>query len=137
MEARPREASVMAMYHHRTDLRTGEMVMIGKSGREVPALEFAAIDGAAKAGHAEAIAVKRDLDWSVDTDGRAVTPAEAKAMLAASMADCPDCRAEAAAALGAVRTAHRRDDRAANARARDHAVRRRKAARAARAKNRN
>jgi hypothetical protein len=127
----------MAMYHHRTDLRTGEMVVIGKSGREVSALELAAIDGAAKAGQAEAIAVKRDLDWSIDTDGRPVTAAEARAMLAASIADCPDCRAEAMAAMGALKPTHPRGDRAASARAREHAVRRRKAARAARAKNRN
>lgn len=119
----------MALYHHKTDLRTGEMVMVGKSGRELPALEFSAIDGAAKAGDPAAMATKRDLDWSLDASGRAVGEAEARALLAASIADCPECRAEAMAALGAVRPV--------DPRVRERARRRRKAARAARAKNRN
>lgn len=135
MEAQHREASAMAMFHHRTDVRTGEMVMIGKSGREVSALGFRAIDDAAKAGEAEALAVTRDLDWSIDGDGRPISPAQAQALILASISECSCCREEARAAMG--RLGQPRGARVANTRAREHAVRRRKAARAARAKNRN
>lgn len=139
----------MASYHMRTDMRTGEMVFIGKSGREVSSRDMAVLDARAKAGDAAAQAVRRDLDFGVDDEGQPLSAAAAQAMLAQQIHDCPECRAAAARGevartighdeLMAMAQAVRRGDhpsREARRRKIMKADRRRKIARAARAANR-
>lgn len=86
----------MASYHMRTDMRTGEMVFIGKSGREVSGRELAVIDARAKAGDVAAQAVTRDLDFGIDDEGLPVSAAAAQALLAQQIHDCPECQAAGA-----------------------------------------
>lgn len=140
----------MASYHMRTDMQTGEMVFIGKSGREVAGRELAVIDARAKAGDPEAQAVRRDLDFGIDDHGQPLDPARAQALLAQQIHDCPEC--QAARARGEVgftlgpdelralaRAARRHGDEPSRATRRRKilkADRRRKIARAARAANR-
>lgn len=139
----------MASYHMRTDMRTGEMVFIGKSGREVSGRDLAVIEARAKAGDAAAQAVTRDLDIGTDEHGRPLDRATAEALLAQQIHDCPECQAarargEVGVSLGAdelraVAQAARRGDypsREARRRKILKADRRRKIARAARAANR-
>jgi len=116
----------MASYHMRTDMRTGEMVFIGKSGREISGRDLAVIDARAKAGDVAA-----------------------QALLAQQIHDCPEC--QAARARGEVGYTLGADQLRALAQAARHGDypsretrrrkilkvdRRRKIARAARAANR-
>ena len=138
----------MASYHMRTDMRTGEMVFIGKSGREVRGRELAVIDARAKAGDVAAQAVRRDLDFGVDDEGLPISAAAAQALLAQQIHDCPECQAarargEVGISLGAdelrgLAQAARRDYPSRETRRRKilKVDRRRKIARAARAANR-
>ena len=139
----------MASYHMRTDMRTGEMVFIGKSGREISGRDLAVIDARAKAGDVEAMAVRRDLDFGVDDEGLPISAAAAQALVAQQIHDCPECRAAAARGevpftvgpdeLRALARAARRGDHPSRESRRRKILkvdRRRKIARAARAANR-
>lgn len=139
----------MASYHMRTDMRTGEMVFIGKSGREISGRDLAVIDARAKAGDVAAQAVRRDLDFGIDDEGLPVGAAAAQALLEQQIHDCPEC--QAARARGEVGYTLGADQLRALAQAARHGDypsretrrrkilkvdRRRKIARAARAANR-
>lgn len=140
----------MTTFHMRTDMRTGEVVYIGKSGREVAARDFDTLDARVRMGDAEALAVRRDLDLGVDEHGRPLDPAAVRALAAQQIHDCPEC--QAARARGEVGfsmgpdelqaladTARRRGDypsRATRRRKIAKVARRRKIARATRAANR-
>lgn len=139
----------MASYHMRTDMRTGEMVFIGKSGREVSSRDLAVIEARAKAGDAAAQAVTRDLDIGTDAHGQPLDRAAAEALVAQQIHDCPECQAarargEVGFSLGAdelrarAQAARRGDYPSREARRRKilKVDRRRKIARAARAANR-
>jgi hypothetical protein len=139
----------MASYHMRTDMRTGEMVFIGKSGREVSGRDLAVIEARAKAGDVDARAVTRDLDFGIDEHGRPLDRAAAQALVAQQIHDCPECQAARARgevgvsldadALSALARAARRGDYPSRETRRRKILkvdRRRKIARAARAANR-
>lgn len=139
----------MPSYHMRTDIRTGEMVFIGKSGREVSGRDLAAIDARAKAGDVQAMAVRRDLDFGVDDEGLPISAAATRALVAQQIHDCPECQAARARGevpltigpdeLRALTQAARRGDYPSRETRRRKILkvdRRRKMARAARAANR-
>ncbi|MBK7197479.1 MAG: hypothetical protein IPH80_33945 [Myxococcales bacterium] len=104
LQSRSGGRRTMASYQCGTDMRTGEMVFIGKSGREDQRPRPGDDRRAAKAGDVAAQAVRRDLDFGID-DEAAGRAAAAQALLAQQIHDCPECQAARARARSGTRWA--------------------------------
>jgi|GEM_PF-6326884 len=83
----------MPTYNVQADMATGEIHVVGNNSRRYSLEELEAAEEAARLGDAAAQAILREVDLSLDGQGRSREREEVLAAAGLALASCPECRA--------------------------------------------